>query len=544
MTNGARASLPAKSFRIHLLLAHAFLAAAAATLAGCGGGGGGGPVTPPPPTGGSYVPGVFQPASSFAQQCDRPRTGTNPITGQPYPDRAGTAIQEKNFLRSWTNELYLWYAEVPDINPTGFTTAQYFDELKTPAKTASGRPKDRFHFTYPTDVWEALSRSGVESGYGAEWVLVSAMPPRRIVIAYVEPNTPAAAANLSRGMEVITADGVDVINGNTQGAVDALNAAFFPETVGEHHTFSVRDLDQSTRPVSLTSAAITHTPVLVTSTLGTTAGPVGYMVFNDHIAPAEAALVNAIDTLRTQNIVDLVLDIRYNGGGYLDIASELAYMIGGTATVGQSFERLVFNAKHPSTNPVTGEPLAPTPFHSTAQGFSPSLAAGTALPTLNLPRVYVITGPNTCSASESIINALRGIGVHVYQIGATTCGKPYGFYAQENCGTTYFSIQFQGLNAQNFGDYPDGFSPQNASESASVDLPGCAVADDFTRALGNVDEARLAAVLAFREGNNQPQACPAATSFGPDVMSKPGRPLSQVDGVMIRTPARENRILR
>ena len=58
----------------------------------------------------------------------------------------------------------------------------------------------------------------------------------------------------------------------------------------------------------------------------------------------------------------------------------------------------------------------------------------------------------TCSASESIINGLRGVNVQVIQIGSTTCGKPYGFYPEDNCGTTYFSIQFKGVNAAGFGE--------------------------------------------------------------------------------------------
>ena len=74
--------------------------------------------------------------------------------------------------------------------------------------------------------------------------------------------------------------------------------------------------------------------------------------------------------------------------------------------------------------------IAPEPFFTTAQGFS--VARGTALPTLNLSRVFVLTGRNTCSASESVINSLRGVNVEVIQIGSTTCGKPYGFYPQDN----------------------------------------------------------------------------------------------------------------
>ena len=75
--------------------------------------------------------------------------------------------------------------------------------------------------------------------------------------------------------------------------------------------------------------------------------------------------------MRKAPITDLVLDVRYNGGGYLDIASELAYMIAGTVpTAGQTFESLRFNDKHPSINPVTGAPLTPVPFHTTTRGFS------------------------------------------------------------------------------------------------------------------------------------------------------------------------------
>ena len=109
-------------------------------------------------------------------------------------------------------------------------------------------------------------------------------------------------------------------------------------------------------------------------------------------------------------------------------------------------------------------------------------SSGQPLPTLNLPRVYVLTGGTTCSASESIINGLRGVNVEVIQIGSTTCGKPYGFYPQDNCSTTYFTIQTTGVNAMGFGDYGDGFSPNNVAGAGGVRLPGCSVRDDFTPA--------------------------------------------------------------
>ncbi len=117
----------------------------------------------------------------------------------------------------------------------------------------------------------------------------------------------------------------------------------------------------------------------------------GYIQFNDHIATAEDDLEDAIDSLDNAGITDLILDLRYNGGGYLDMASELSYMIANTTlTAGQTFEKLVFNSKNPTRDPVTGETLTPTPFHSTSQGFSGN--PGRTLPTLNLNRVYIITG--------------------------------------------------------------------------------------------------------------------------------------------------------
>jgi len=511
-------------------------------------GGGGGAANAGDDTGGksasiAYTPGVFQPSTRFADQCARPRTGMN-ASGQPYPDRQGSVESENHFLRSWTNELYLWYREVPDRDPAADSTPDYFDQLVTPATTASGQPKDRFHFTYDTAEYEALSQAGVSVDYGAQWVILSSRPQRRFVVAYVEPNSPAARAGLARGAEILRIDDVDVVNDNTQAAVNVLIAALSPAVEGESHRFEIRESGMATtRTVVLSATRVTSHPVLEVAVLPSPSGPVGYILFNDHIATSEPALMDAVYQLRAQQIVDLVLDLRYNGGGFLDIASELAYMIGGASTLGRTFERIIFNDKHPSTNPVTGRPLTPTAFHTTTQILEPR---GQPLPVLDLPqpRLYVITGSGTCSASESIINSLRGVGVEVYQIGSTTCGKPYGFYPRDNCGTTYFSIQFQGVNELGFGDYADGFSPQNTTGLAGEPLPGCSVSDDFTHALGDPAEARLAATLAFRAANNDSAACPSPPmSLGSGTRTKPGQRLSAAEGVLLRSPLRENRIL-
>jgi carboxyl-terminal processing protease len=511
--------------------------ASLAALAGCGGNGSSSTSTPT-----TWTPGVFAPSATFANQCATPRSGIDPATGVRYPDVQGSTLTENNYLRSWTNELYLWYSEVPDLNPALYTTPDYFNLLKTSATTPSGSAKDKFHFTYPTSQWEALSQSGVSAGYGADFLVIASTVPRLIIVAYTEPNTVATTppANLARGAEVLTVDGVDVVNASGSANVATLNAGLFPSAAGVSHTFSVLDAGATTpRTITMVSANVVETPVQNVETINTATGTAGYMLFNDHIATAEQELVAAFGQLAAAHVNDLVLDIRYNGGGYLDIASEVAYMIAGPATTtGKTFEKTVFNDKHPTVDPVTGQVIVPVPFHSTSQGFSgPS---GQALPTLNLTRVAVLAGANTCSASESIINSLRGVGVQVIQIGSTTCGKPYGFYPQDNCGTTYFSIEFKGVNNQGFGDYPDGFSPANATGTVGVVVPGCAVADDFDHALGDSNEARLAAGLGYLAGG----ICPAASSSisRSGVSKAAAHPLGE--GVLSRSPWRENRILR
>lgn len=509
-------------------------------LTACGGGGGGGvaaPPPPPPPSG--WQQGVFQPDSTFANRCVAPRAGTDPATGGAYPDIQGTVLDENNFLRSWSDNTYLWYDEIADQNPANFTDPlDYFDQLKTFATSPSGAPKDKFHFTYDSLEWFNLSQGGVSAGYGAEWALISAVPPRDVVVAYTEPNSPATTVALARGATVLEIDGVDVINDNTQAGVDALNAGLFPSTVGETHDFRVRDLDGTVRDITMTSDTITNAMVQNLDVITTPTGDVGYMTFNFFRAPAEQELVDAFNTLDAANVDDLVLDLRYNGGGFLAIASQLAYMIAGPGpTAGKSFETIQFNDKHPVTDPVTGQPLSPTPFYDETLGIS--LAPGQPLPTLDLNRVYVLTGGGTCSASEAVMNGLRGAGVQVIQIGSTTCGKPYGFYPTGNCGTTYFTIQFRGVNEMNFGDYSDGFFP-SVVDDGMANVLGCPISDDYTKQLGDPAENRLEVALAHRAG----QGCIAPAAVGPGLLSKPGFRLDAVDGVVRRSPFDSNRILR
>ena len=501
-------------------------------LIGCGGGGGGGSDAPTSVTTVSenadltFTNGQFKPSSTFEAACENPRSGINPETGTTYADTNGSILVENFWLRSWSNDLYLWYDEITDRNPNGFSsTLDYFDGLKTNAVTSSGNPKDKFHFTFATDEYLDLSQSGVSVGYGATFSLTSSPPPRQILVAYVEPGSTADASGLSRGDKIIAINGVDAVNDNTSAGINTLNSGLFPSVNGQSNRFTVIDSGAiASKNVILTATTFNTSPVLMTTTIATATGDVGYIVFNDHIATAELDLALAVQSLSSSGVSDLIVDLRYNGGGLLALASQLAYMIAGSApTSGKAFESLVFNDKHPSFNPITGERLQALPFLSETVGLSSMVPAGTAIPTLNLSRVYIIAGEDTCSASEAVINSLQGIGFEVILIGGRTCGKPYGFYPQDNCGTTYFSIQFKGENDIGFSAYSDGFRPINSISNAGVPVTGCAVADDYSHELGDTNEARLAAALSYRATG----MCPTPSASG---SNKSGRSQKMSEG--------------
>jgi len=440
------------------------------------------PVTPPVPPPVDYTGDWFV----LASHCEKPRPSSS-IEVQ------GTLMDELKWLRSFYDNSYLWYNEIPaNLKMENYKSAvDYFADLKTPVITASGRPKDRFHFTYPTDVWRAMSDAGVELGYGLTWMRSTDGAARRVwTLAMTAPDSPAALAGLQRGDLLVSVDDVAIGDNSTDG-VAALNAGLFPVKAGEAHRM-VLSRDGVLLTVTLTSQHVAAPPVQNVKLLDAVNGKVGYLQFNEHNAVAEGQLVKAFSGFKTAGVTDLVLDMRYNGGGLLDIASELAYMIAGPGpTAGKTFEQLRANDKTKQD--------APSKFLTAARGYKApdQVPLGSPLPYLGLKRVTILTTPGTCSASESVINSLRGIDIDVTLIGGETCGKPYAFIPASNCGTTYFAIEYQGVNNKGFGDYADGFAPT------------CRVDDDLTRALGDPSERMLAAALNYRANG----VCPLAPQF-------------------------------
>jgi len=428
---------------------------------------------------------VFCPSEDFRQYCaDTDKAFSKEV-------RQGTYVDENNWLRSWNHETYLWYNEIEDENPRCCTTQEYFQLMKTKETTSSGKPKDRFHFSRPTAEYLESSREGVSVGYGVKLLIINPMVPRDIRVAYTEPSSPATSSeiNLVRGSRILAVDGIDIVNSRGSNDIKDINRALFQPEVGDTHIFTVQDPGSSQeRLIIMTAEKITSHPVQNVKIMTDPKGDrIGYMLFNSHSISAAKPLIEAGKTFleKGEGVDDLIIDLRYNGGGILFISQLLSSMIAGSSKEGQTFLEIRGNDKQKSR-------FFPFNFEFEINGETLSV------PSLNLKRLFVLTGPSTCSASEGIINGLRGVDIDIIQIGSTTCGKPYGFVPGENCGTTYFSINFKDVNAKGTADYADGFSPD-------CHIPN----DDLSHNLGDPEETYLKTALDYiRNGT-----CPSSEAY-------------------------------
>ncbi len=194
-----------------------------------------------------------------------------------------------------------------------------------------------------------------------------------------------------------------------------------------------------------------------------------YLAFKNFINPSFAELKTAFAQFKADGAEKLVLDLRYNGGGSINVAATLAsYIHQPTENSHEIFTNLRFNSKHSDEN---------YNFYFRKKENS-----------LNLDEVIVLTTESSCSASEMVINALEPF-VDVTVIGSTTCGKPIGMRSQNFCDKKLVAINFQGFNSEGFGDYFDGLSAD------------CAAQDDVNFAFGDVNEPMLKAALDYDRDN-------------------------------------------
>jgi carboxyl-terminal processing protease len=452
--------------------------ASALALAGCGGGGGN-----PGTCQGSALVCAPNAGSTSAQP-----NATSTDTDSESLANVCTLSGQQQFTRSYLNETYLWYQEIPSVSSSQFTTVpDYFYALLTPALDSSGARKDRFSFIASGADADSLS-TGVNVGYGADWVSDSA---DRLRITQVAPGSPAAIAGLVRGGEAVS--------------FVSSNNSLYPNAAGASITFSYRPSPTSPeRVVTLNAAPLVDDPVPQSKIITTASGQrVGYVLFNAHTRGAQDKLIDTLSGMATAGLSTMVLDLRYNRGGFLYTALSLATMLSGPSNENKVFERLQYSDKRAqdtaeSTFTYTGALLVGETRY----------AANFALPRLALPRVYVLTTDDTCSASESVINGLRGVDVEVVLVGKTTCGKPYGFSRKDNCGLAYYPIEFQGTNAKGFGDYASGMAAT------------CAAADDLDNPLGSVNEGLLSAALKHVDTGSCPPIASGLDSVNASTRSK------------------------
>ncbi|WP_169558539.1 S41 family peptidase [Uliginosibacterium gangwonense] len=383
-----------------------------------------------------------------------------------------STLGQLRFVRQHVDDKYLFYQYAGTTRPENYpySPIQYFEDI-----TVNTIPSiDRFSYAIPTSQAYSSLQEGqsMDLGIRGEYDQNNALR-----ISYIEPNSSAATAGLQRGDQIIAINGSTVTSaGVTQAQYDALFAS--PSGTYVSITY-LHPGNAASTAVNLRTTTYADTPVpfIGVATLGTGGATkkAGYLVFNEHTVPAEGQLADAFNSLAQANVTDLILDLRYNRGGYTAIASEVAYMIAGsTATSKKVFEYVLHNDKHSAEDYYE-------PFYN-AMGLTTGRYAE-KLPALNLSRVYVLTSASTCSASEMIINGLRGIDIPVIIVGGTTCGKPYGMQQADYCGTSYFALQFQTANAKNEGGYISGFTPS------------CTASDDLAHQLGDSNEQMLSMAL-------------------------------------------------
>jgi hypothetical protein len=375
-----------------------------------------------------------------------------------------TVASEQRFVRSYIDEAYLWYREVPNVDVSLYSSVtSYFYALLVTTPDPNGLPKDQFSFVVNDKDADAFS-TGVNVGYGVQWKLDAQGRQR---VALIAAGSPAADAGMARGGQLVQ-------------ILERTPASWYPNQAGAFARFLYRDTPGAdAREITLNARTVKENPVPLVSRVTTPAGKTAaYVLFNDHAEGAQDNLIAAMQTIQSQGLQELVLDLRYNSGGYLYIAQSLASMISGPRAYGQVFESLRYNDKRDAESRASA-----FAFSGNVEYGESTYSTGYTLPRLNLRRVYVLTSPETCSASESVINGLRGVDVEVVLIGAATCGKPYGFTRKDNCGRSYFPIEFKGTNAKGFGDYSAGFAPT------------CAASDDLDQPLGQTTEGQLASAL-------------------------------------------------
>ena len=362
------------------------------------------------------------------------------------------------------NDWYYWYKNLPAVSPTTFAGPEaLLDAVRY-------RPLDNT-FSYITTASSSQAFYGDSQylGFGFSMAFTVGYELR---VTDVFPASPASEVGFDRGSELLALNGKSIQKTYEDGEWGTIWGG---EEAGYSVEVTFRNAAGETKSGRIAKRVVTIPTVGLVNVQETGGKKVGYIVFKNFVEPSYAALDAAFAQLRAAGATELVLDLRYNGGGLVAVAQYLGGLIGGDRTSGEVFAQYVHNDKRASQNSVIrfGRPASAFP----------------------LSRLVVITTHSSASASELIINALRPY-MPVVIVGDNSYGKPVGQYGFKLCEKLLYAVSFSVQNSRGEGDYYNGFTPD------------CRAADDLNHPLGDPAEASLATALSYISTGS----CPAASS--------------------------------
>lgn len=396
--------------------------------------------------------------------------------GPPIAGECSVAGQKATTLevaRQW----YLWNADLPaEINIDDFATVQdLIDRIMESSPGGPDNPVDRFGSIGSAEAEQEFFGEGRFEGFGFQYRFEQPGNVMRIISVY--PDSPAAAAApgpLERGQIVLG------LNGRTINQIVAEDgvAGFSALLDSSPLTLTIRPLEGPDFDTTLSQDIVALDPVRQVRLIEREGlASVGYIDFRQFITPAEAELDAAFETFRNEGVSELIIDLRYNGGGLVSTTNVFADLLGGFIAGNLIFSETRYNADRSDQN--------------TIRRFN--LLANS----LNISQLVFITTDSSASASEMIINGLDP-HVEVAVVGERTFGKPIGQSGFLFCDNVLRLTTFQLLNAIEFGDYFDGLPV----------TPGCDAPDDVTVPVGADNDPNMIEALGYLATG----ACPAAAT--------------------------------
>ena len=350
-----------------------------------------------------------------------------------------TQPEQNQSLYNYLSEAYLWYANLPQ----DFDPAQYASMNE--AMVALRDEQDRFSYTQTKQQAIEYFSEAKSVGYGLSVAI--AQDYSALVVNYVYADSTAGRLGLTRGARITHINGTSISDWAVQFGSDTTRwNALWQQGSPEIDWLDTQGVSHEG---TLTRDTINLNTVLDSQIFTTAAGTTGYLVFDSFRETSASELAEAFRQFSEAGVSELILDLRYNGGGLDVIAQQLASQIGGDKVLGQVLVNYQYNDKRsPQTSAMT-------------------FALTDDLARLDLTRLIVLTSHRTYSASELTINGLKPY-LQVVQIGEATGGKPYGMDIANVCDNAVFAITTRESNAEGMSDYDDGLPPDCAVTPAVV----------------------------------------------------------------------------